>query len=600
MGLFDKFKKSTGKNENQNLPIEISQKPIQPYTSKEITPTPKYIPAKIFDLLWFADGPYINYVPKADKNKFNVGNLTFEISFIGATEPSAIYCKAPIKFHPDPTNIPKMNYFPSYSQMTPEQRWLYLNWLINIDLPIDIGYVFVFYYGLERHLFFSKYEEAFKTVLQLRKNHRNKSFLSYSSGALLASCMLNKRPDLFMLYLKNEAEYIEIGLSSLYTMAKFGMGLNLTADDLIMLSKEVGFSNSKYIKEEQDLFEQELKKIMIQKYGIEEIQIANFPIINWPRKQELIAANYSLDQNQRTLDIPCLTNYEPFRLEACELLKQTHENVKKLLKEGKSLKTAVVLKPQEIHQEKQQPSNVFNKSILFTAIDVTLFDQNVEYYNKAICPYCKKVMPTRPSSKSKCKLCENLIYVKNNIFTTERAFLTEVDNSSLEEIKTERANRNFILNMLQNESTTEKEAYEIIKKNNITIENALVFICQENMVKHKLKGNMGLYRNSILNTGQIYHKFGDKKSALNYFLKVCFIDLNGPNNGLSILYDRSFAFLAPAVVSWVCEISNDLDIENKSLKKLFLKNAYEVYDKAMPLSPENAFKELEKELEINN
>ena len=83
-----------------------------------------------------------------------------------------------------------------------------------------------------------------------------------------------------MLYLKNEAEYIEIGLSSLYTMAKFGMGLNLTADDLIMLSKEVGFSNSKYIKEEQDLFEQELKKIMIQKYGIEEIQIANFPIIN--------------------------------------------------------------------------------------------------------------------------------------------------------------------------------------------------------------------------------------------------------------------------------------------------------------------------------
>ena len=112
--------------------------------------------------------------------------------------------------------------------------------------------------------------------------------------------------------------------------------------------------------------------------------------------------------------------------------------------------------------------------------------------------------------------------------------------------------------MLQNESTTEKEAYEIIKKNNITIENALVFICQENMVKHKLKGNMGLYRNSILNIGQIYHKFGDKKSALNYFLKVCFIDLNGPNNGLSILYDRSFAFLAPAVVSWVCEISNDL------------------------------------------
>jgi hypothetical protein len=520
---------------------------------------------------------------------------------MGAAEPSAIYCKAPIKFHSNPDNIPKMNYFPSYTQMTPEQRWLYLNWLTNIDSPIDVGFVFVFYYGLERHLFFGKYEKAFEIVLQLRKNHRNKSFLSYSSGALLASCMLHKRPDLFMNYLKNEAEYNEIGSSSLYTMAKLGMGLNLTPDDLISMSKEVGFSNNKYIKEERDLFEQELKKIMIQKYGVSEIPITNFPIKNWPRKKELVAANYSLDQNQRSLDVPSLVNYEPFRLEACELLKQTHENVKKLLKEGKSSSTAIVLKPQEIHQEKQQPSQVFYKSILFTAIDVTLFDSNVEYYNKAICPYCKKLMPSRPSSKSKCKLCGNLIYVKNSVFTNERTMLTESENNSMEEIKAERTRRNFILNILQNESTSEKEADAIIRKNNSTIEDVLIFICQENMISHKLKGNMGLYRNSMLNIGQIYDKFGNKESALDHYFKVCFIDLNGPNNSFSLPYDRRFAFLAPAVVSWVTKISNDLNINDKVFKELFLKNAYEVYDKSMSLSPENAFMEMMKEfLKINS
>lgn len=559
---------------------------------KEIIPTPKYIPEAIFNLLWFADGPYENYLPKSNKNKFNVGNLVFEISFMGATEPSAIYCKEPIKFHSDPDNIPKMSYFPSYAQMTPEQRWLYLNWLTNIDLPINIGYIFVFYYGLERHLFFGKYEEAFKTVLKLRKNHRNKSFLSYSSGALLASCMLHKRPDLFINYLKNEAEYNEIGVSSLYMMAKFGMGLNLTVDDLIALNKAVGFTNNKYIKEERDLFEQELKKIMLQKYGILEIPITNFPIINWPRKQELVAANYSLDQNQRNLNIPSLASYEPFRLEAYELLKQSHENVKKLLKEAKSLKTAMVLKPQEIHQEKQQPSHDFYKSILFTAINVRLFDSNVKYYNKAICPYCKQLMPSRPSFKGKCKLCGNLIYVKKSVFTNERTILTESENKAMEEIKAERMRRNFILSMLQNESTTEKEVDEIIKKNNSTIEDALIYICQENIVKHKLKGNIGLYRNSILNVGQIYDKFEDKKSALDYYLKVCFIDLNGPNNGFSLLYDRRFAFLAPVVVSWVNKLSSDLNIKEKHFQELFLKNAYEVYEKDMPLLPENAFKEM--------
>lgn len=601
MGLLDRFRKNTEKKENQNSFIEIVQKPIQSYMIKEIMPTPKYIPESIFDLLWFADGPYRNYFPKSEKNKFNIGNLVFEISFMGATEPSAIYCKTPIKFNPDSNNIPKMNYFPSYTQMTPEQRWLYLNWLTNIALPIDIGYVFVFYYGLERHLFFGKYEDSFNTVLKLRKNHRNKSFLSYSSGALLASCMLHKRPDLFINYLKNEAEYNEIGLSSLYMMAKFGMGLNLTPDDLISLSREVGFSNNKYIKEERDLFEQELRKILVQKYSIAEIPITNFPIMNWPKKQELVAANYSLDQNQRTLDIPNLADYEPFRLEAYELLKQSHENVKKVLKEGKSLKTAMVLKPQEIHQEKQQPSHVFYKSTLFTAIDVKTFDSNVEYYNKAICPYCKQLMPNRPSSKGKCKLCGNLVYVKKSVFTNEKTILTESDNNAMEEIKTERTRRNFILSILQNESTTEEVVDEIIKKNNSTIDDALISICKENMVKHKLKGNVGLYRNSMLNVGQIYDKFEDKKSALDYYLKVCFIDLNGPNNDFSLLYDRRFAFLAPAVLGWVNKLSNKLNIKEKDFQELFLKNAYEIYEKDMSLLPENAFNEMMKELlKINN
>lgn len=48
-----------------------------------------------------------------------------------------------------------MDYWPSYSGIDPACRAAYLNWLINgkNDSSYDIGYVFIFFYGLERRFF---------------------------------------------------------------------------------------------------------------------------------------------------------------------------------------------------------------------------------------------------------------------------------------------------------------------------------------------------------------------------------------------------------------------------------------------------------------
>ena len=598
MGFLNRFKKEPENSNIQNADIEVSKKSVIPQFSKEISATPKFIPAEIFELLWFADGPYKNYFPKTDMNKFNIGNLVFEISFKGSSEPSAIYCKAPIKNHPNLGNITKMPYFPSYDQMTPEQRLLYLNWLTNIDSDIDIGYVFVFYYGLERHLFFGKYEEAFGTVLHLRQNHRNKSFLSYSSSALLAACLLHNRPDMFKAFIESESENMEIGLSGLYSMAKYGAGQNLSACELISMCKDVGFTNYKYIKEERKLFEQELKKLLVQRYGKMEFPIKDFKINQWPRKQELIAANYSLEPNQRSLEIPNLAMFKPFQEEVYELLRQSHENVKQLLKYSRTSGTKVALLPKDVYREKQQPSQVFYKSILFDGIDVKLFDSNVDYYNKGICPYCIQVMSHRPSSKGKCNLCGNMVFVKNNVFTDERVMLTETQVNEMNDIKSERSKRNFILNTLQSQGSTESIAAEIMKISNCKIEEALIQIVDQNMKRHKSNSNMGLYRNSMLSIGQIYEKFGNKILALEYYLMVCFIDLNGPNNGGYKRFEKEYAFLAPAVVDWLKNLSEEFGLTIEKLQELFLEKASSIYESDMFLLPKDAFTKLSKEIKF--
>lgn len=54
-----------------------------------------------------------------------------------------------------------MSYWPSYSNISPQNRYQYLVWLADgaKDPNIDIGYVFLYFYGLERRLFLDQSEE---------------------------------------------------------------------------------------------------------------------------------------------------------------------------------------------------------------------------------------------------------------------------------------------------------------------------------------------------------------------------------------------------------------------------------------------------------
>ncbi len=118
-------------------------------------------------------------------------------------DPSTIFLKLPIKKPNRPDSIERLGYYPSYAGLTPEQRWVYLTWLQDVTEEADIGYVFIYYYGLERHLLTGKFDRAFDEILKLRQYHRNKSFLAYSESSLVNSSLLMKRPDKLTELLKN-------------------------------------------------------------------------------------------------------------------------------------------------------------------------------------------------------------------------------------------------------------------------------------------------------------------------------------------------------------------------------------------------------------
>lgn len=71
----------------------------------------------------------------------------------GANDPCLIDTSKAVSNHGDYTER-QMSYWPSYSEVSPAARRAYLNWLAGdrCDPDADIGFVFLFFYGLERRL----------------------------------------------------------------------------------------------------------------------------------------------------------------------------------------------------------------------------------------------------------------------------------------------------------------------------------------------------------------------------------------------------------------------------------------------------------------
>ena len=291
----------------------------------------KRIPDNILNLLWFINGSMANYKTQRKlkpnlnpKSKDFAEKLAAQLvqGMIDAAtpgEPSLIDIRLPISI--PKADVPNMDYFPSYNGMSPEQRHKYLSWLTDITHPINIGYVFVFHYGLERHLLFGDYENAFMTIAELQKYHDNKSFRLYSSSAMLVCILKHQRQDLLE---HLNLEYVDAKLL-LFILALTTK--QITAKDIMCSCRQVGFTNKRYITSCPELFEAELKSVLLENYGQE-----TYPIHDDLRQATgaffFAIANYSLKLDERSAHLPDITTSPRLMKELPAILKEAHNRTK--------------------------------------------------------------------------------------------------------------------------------------------------------------------------------------------------------------------------------------------------------------------------------
>ncbi len=315
------------------VPIKANSQVVEPQIAQDyisndqnlITPFYNFIPKEIVDLLWFSNGPLQNYTSDYNELSFDIMGHIIHIKTSAVKEPSAIDVNLSLsKTVAQPTPL---DYYPSYEGLTPQQRTAYLNWLIDITNPIDIGYVFIFYYGLERHLLFGNAESALNTIFILRQYHTNKSFLSYSGDAIVLFSLYTKRLDLL-----KKINFDQLSNDVRLLVAAF-VNQSFSPKDIIIAHKNFGFDNNRYINNEPDLFLSTLETLLIEKY-----KTLNFPVslddfVSVQGTIPLVLANYSLLPEQRFLNMPDITTSFRVRSEVNALLVKTHETVKAELQE---------------------------------------------------------------------------------------------------------------------------------------------------------------------------------------------------------------------------------------------------------------------------
>jgi uncharacterized tellurite resistance protein B-like protein len=137
---------------------------------------------------------------------FYLGSRLDSVSGHRGTDPALIDPSLPIaRSNPDTSGV-YLSYWPSYSDLRPESRAAYLDWLAaGRPAGAPIGYVFLFFYGLERRVLFdARHDSAARAEIpvllheverlkQLYPDQR--SFQGYASEFLVAGLLMKGEVD---------------------------------------------------------------------------------------------------------------------------------------------------------------------------------------------------------------------------------------------------------------------------------------------------------------------------------------------------------------------------------------------------------------------
>lgn len=223
-----------------------------------------------------------------------------------------------------------------------------------------------------------------------------------------------------------------------------------------------------------------------------------------------------------------------------------------------------------------------------------------------ICPYCGHQLDKMPGRKKKCPECAQHMLVRTRPSDRKKILIREDQALHIEE-------QWAIANGTHDQFLAERKTYET-ERNRLRekfgrepSENDIKWAQLNNeLLEHANQFQWGLYRNARLSMGDVLKKEGRYLNALDTYLEVCYLDVNGPNNcgtrDPQILrefppFNPKDGMLAPGVLGYVEDMLECQELSKNDAHARFLDIATKVQRSLnLPLLPNKAWKKLAREL----
>jgi uncharacterized Zn finger protein (UPF0148 family) len=227
----------------------------------------------------------------------------------------------------------------------------------------------------------------------------------------------------------------------------------------------------------------------------------------------------------------------------------------------------------------------------------------------AVCPYCNQALEKKPGRKKTCPHCGQFIYVRTRPSDEQQVLVTEPQAEQIEE-------QWSIVNgthdaYLADKKRFTKEKAKLAKRFGREPSDNDVRWSQLNqqLIENARQRNWGLFRNAKFEMAEILRKEDRSTTALGFYLEVCYLDLNGPNNtgeitGRELLREYPpwnpkgpTAELAPGVLERAARIIQKTDLATVTVEEIYRKRASILHTSLrLPLSPASAWLQIREAL----
>jgi len=189
-----------------------------------------------------------------------------------------------------------------------------------------------------------------------------------------------------------------------------------------------------------------------------------------------------------------------------------------------------------------------------------------------VCPYCSKVLESKPARKKACPHCGKSFLVRTRPSDKEKVLVTEAQAEIIRE-------QWSIVNgthedYLQKKADSERVREDLTERFGCKPpENDVKWVLlSEQQLDQVKKGNWGLYRCTLFDMAELLRGESRLKQALGTYLEVFYIDLNGPIN---LEGSREFppfsperSIVAPGVVNRIHQIIKKLELSDPEVEAL--------------------------------